>query len=142
MVAKAAYRSGDQLHGNREEVTHDYTKKQNIQHTEIMAPADAPEWAKDRESLWNAVEARENRKDSQLAKEAVLTLPRNLTHEQHKEVVRRWVNENITSRGLVADVSFHNPKAEDGGRNPHAHVLYTMRGVSADGLESKNQAGY
>ena len=141
MVAKAAYRSGDKLHGQREDVTHDYSRKQHVQGSEIIAPAGAPDWANDREQLWNKIEQTEKRKDAQLAKEAVFTLPRNLSHEQHREVVNRWVADNITPRGLVADVSYHNPKAEDGKDQPHAHLLFTMRPLKGDDF-GKKQSGY
>ena len=141
MVAKAAYRSGDKLHGDREDVTHDYTRKQHVVHTEIIVPEGAPDWATDREELWNQVEAVEKRKDAQLAKEAVFTLPRNLSHEQHREVVNRWVNDNLTSRGLVADIAYHTPEAADGKEQPHAHLLFTMRPIEGEEF-GKKQSGY
>lgn len=121
--------------------THDYTKKENVLHAEIITPEGSPAWMQDRQSLWNAVEAGEKRKDAQLAKEVVLVLPRNLSHEQHVEVVRGWVQDNLTSRGLVADFAIHSPDASDGGKNPHAHVMFTLRPVSGDGF-GKKLTGY
>lgn len=141
VVACAAYRAGEKVKDERQEKTHDYTKKQHVLHSEIITPEGAPEWMKDREKLWNAVEAGEKRKDAQLAREFVLTLPRNLDHEQHKEVVREFIQENLTKRGLVADYSIHEPDASDGGKNPHAHVMFTLRGVEGDGF-GKKQTGY
>jgi ATP-dependent exoDNAse (exonuclease V) alpha subunit len=141
VVACAAYRACDKLNDQRYEKTHDYTKKHNVLHAEIVTPAGAPEWMKDRGSLWNAVEAGEKRKDAQLAKEVVLVLPRNLDHEQHKEVVRGWIADNITKRGLVADFAIHEPDASDGGKNPHAHVMFTLRPVEGEGF-GKKLTGY
>lgn len=141
VVACAAYRACDKLKDQRYEKTHDYTKKHNVLHAEIVTPAGAPEWMKDRGSLWNAVEAGEKRKDAQLAKEVVLVLPRNLDHEQHKEVVRGWIADNITKRGLVADFAIHEPDASDGGKNPHAHVMFTLRPVEGEGF-GKKLTGY
>lgn len=142
VVAYAAYRSGEVLEDKRYDKTHDYTQKGHVLHAEIVTPDHAPEWMRDRQSLWNGVEAGEKRKDAQLAKEAVITLPRNLDHEQHKEVVRNWVKDNITRRGLIADFAIHNPDASDGGKNPHAHVMFTLRPVQEDGTFGKKLTGY
>lgn len=141
VVACAAYRAGDNLEDDRYAKTHDYTKKQNVLHSEIIAPDNAPAWMNNRQELWNGVEQVERRKDAQLAKEAVLVLPRNLDHEQHVEVVRGWVKDNLTSRGLVADVAIHSPDASDGGKNPHAHVMFTLRPVEGDSF-GKKLTGY
>ena len=51
----------------------------------ILAPETAPAWVQDRAALWNAVEAAETRRNAQLARELVLTLPRELTPEQRLE---------------------------------------------------------
>lgn len=141
VVACAAYRACEKLNDQRYDKTHDYTKKHNVLHAEIVTPDGAPEWMKNREKLWNNVEAGEKRKDAQLAKEVVLVLPRNLDHEQHKEVVRGWIADNITKRGLVADFAIHAPDASDGGKNPHAHVMFTLRPVEGDGF-GKKLTGY
>ena len=63
-VACAAYRSGEELHDERQGVTHDYTRKQGVEETLLLALAEAA-WARqDREALWNAAEAAEKRKDA------------------------------------------------------------------------------
>lgn len=140
-VACAAYRAGEKIQDNRQDVTHDFTHKHHIIHSEILTPEGAPEWMKDRETLWNGVEAGEKRKDAQLAKEILLTLPRNLDENQQKEVVRDFIQENLTSRGLVADYAIHSPEASDGNKNPHAHIMFTLRPVEGDGF-GKKLTGY
>lgn len=141
VVASAAYRAGEKLTDNQQRKTHDYTQKHNVLHAEIITPQNAPEWMKDRQKLWNAVEAGEKRKDAQLAKEVVLVLPRNLDTEQQIKAVRSFINDNITSRNLVADFAIHSPDASDGGKNPHAHVMFTLRPVEGDGF-GKKLTGY
>src|SRR4029077_6231364 len=81
IVAAAAYRSGSELGDERYERVHDYTRKKDVAHTEILLPKNAPEWMKDREKLWNHVEAIEKRKDAQLAREVQFSLPRELSLE-------------------------------------------------------------
>jgi ATP-dependent exoDNAse (exonuclease V) alpha subunit len=141
VVACAAYRSAEKIKDERAETTHDFTQKKNVLHSEIITPKGAPDWMSEREELWNAVEAGEKRKDAQLAKEIVLTLPRNLDHQQHRDVVRDFIQHNLTSRGLVADYAIHSPKASDGEQNPHAHILFTLRPVEGDGF-GKKLTGY
>lgn len=142
VVAAAAYRSGEKLNDEHHNKTHDYTNKGGVLYAEIVTPAGAPEWTKDREQLWNRVEAGEKRKDAQLAKEALLILPRNLSHEQHKEVVRGWIADNVTKKGLIADYAIHEPDASDGGKNPHAHVMFTLRPLDEKGEFGKKLTDY
>lgn len=136
-VAAAAYRAGDKVNDERYEKSYDYTHKHNVLHAEIITPEGAPEWMNDREKLWNAVETGEKRKDARLAKEILLVLPRNLDVEQHKEVVRIFIGENLTKHGLVADYAIHSPDASDGGKNPHAHIMLTLRPVEGEGFGKK-----
>lgn len=142
VVACAAYRAGEKLGDERYNKTHDYRNKSNVEQAAIITPDHAPAWMQNRQSLWNAVERGEKRKDAQLAKEAVLVLPRNLNQEQYATVVEGWIQDNLTSRNLVADYAIHNPDAADGGKNPHAHVMFTLRPVEADGSFGKKLTGY
>ena len=63
-TASAAYRAGERLSCEREGRVHDYTRKQGIEETFIVAPEEAPAWATDRAALWNAAEASETRRNS------------------------------------------------------------------------------
>ena len=128
-VGAAAYRAGERLENERDGRVHDYTEKGGVVHTEIMTPDNAPEWAKDREKLWNEVEKAEKSIDAQLCREVEIALPTELTPEQQKELVRDYVKENFVDRGMIADVAIH----DKGDGNPHAHILLTMREVDRDG---------
>lgn len=144
VVAAAAYRAGEKLQDKQVEKTFDYTRKQHIEAQAVLAPEQAKDWARDRQSYWNAVEAYEKRKDALLAKEAVLVLPRNLNQEQRKQVVEGWANDNLVQkRGLVVDYAIHAPEASDGEKNYHAHVLYYPRPIAAGGeFAAKKLTGY
>lgn len=138
VVAAAAYRAGEKLYDERNGMTHDYTAKAGrVEHLEILAPESAPEWVYDRERLWNAVEAKEARKDAQLARELVLSLPRELDTAQRKALVREFLQREYVSKGMIADVALHLDTARDGGENPHAHVLLTLRRIEGDGFGPK-----
>jgi ATP-dependent exoDNAse (exonuclease V) alpha subunit len=140
-VAAAAYRAGETLTCERTGEVHDYSPRRGIVASGIVAPDDAPDWTLNRERLWNAVEAREKRKDAQLSREFNLAFPDGLSDEQRREVLDTFLEEQITSRGLVADWAIHRPSSSGDQRNWHAHVMTTMRTVSADGFDPiKDQA--
>ena len=64
-VAAAAYRSGTKLTNEWDGLTHDYTRKGGIIHSEVMLPAHDPPEFSDRSILWNSVEQIETSKNSQ-----------------------------------------------------------------------------
>ena len=107
-----------------------------MDHAEILAPDDAPAWARDRGRLWNQVEASETRKNSQVAREVVVALPKELAAEEQRELVRGFVGEQCVARGMVADVAYH----DIGSGNPHAHVLLTTRRIGPDGFGGKDRS--
>jgi hypothetical protein len=72
-----------------------------------MAPAGAPDWARDRQALWQAVEAAERRKDAQLARELLVTLPRDVPLAAAIDRLRTWVRFELVVLGKVADVCVH-----------------------------------
>lgn len=136
-VAAAAYRAGEELVDERTGAVHDYTRKSDIQHSEIMAPEGAPDWSLDRPALWNAVEAGERRKDAQLAREVQLALPRELDADRQIALLRSFVRDEFVSRGMVADFSLHDHTGSDGQPQPHAHVMLTMRSIDETGFGLK-----
>jgi Ti-type conjugative transfer relaxase TraA len=139
-IASAAYRSGEKLVDAREGVTHDYSKKQDVVYSEIFLPENSPKSFKDRETLWNGVEQFEKRKDAQLAREFNISLPRELTIEQNKALITEFVTQEFVNKGMIADVCFHNDLMKDGTRQPHAHVMLTLRAVNENGFGPKVRA--
>ncbi|MGP8170498.1 MobA/MobL family protein, partial [Rhodoblastus sp.] len=78
-VASAAYRSGECLTNERDGLTHDFTRRNGVEHSEIVIPQGVEaDWAKDRSDLWNASEQAENRKDARVAREFEIALPHEL----------------------------------------------------------------
>lgn len=139
VLESAAYRSGAKLHDAQRRLTFDYTHKEDVQHTEILAPANAPVWVDDRQLLWTRVEAAERRKDAQLARDIIAALPRELTPEQHIALVREFVQGNFVQNGMVADTAIHNKESSDGKENPHVHILLTTREIGPGGFGKKNR---
>ena len=79
--------------------------------------------------MWNSVEKIEKAKNSQLAREIEIAIPKELSAEQQIDLVRQYVNDNFVSVGMCADFAIHDKK--DG--NPHAHIMLTMRPLEQDG---------
>ena len=138
-VAAAAYRAAEQLHDERLERDHDFTAKAGVVHSEIMLPEGAPERWQDRATLWNEVEARERQRNSQLARDVEISLPRELTRAEGIALARDFVREQFVSRGMVADLNVHWGTGADGAVQPHAHVMLTMRRVEGDGFGAKER---
>ena len=134
-VAAAAYRSGETLTNEYDGVTHDYTRRGGIGHTEILLPDNAPAEYSGRGVLWNAVEKIEKAKNAQLAREIEIALPQELTREQGISLVREYVKEQFVNAGMCADIAIHDK--QDG--NPHAHVMLTMRPIEKDGTWGAKQ---
>ncbi|MDK6758121.1 MobA/MobL family protein, partial [Klebsiella pneumoniae] len=80
-------------------LTHDYTRKSGVAEAVILTPATAPAWCTNRAELWNAVEKAERRKNSQLAREIELAIPRELPQDAARETVLAFVRENFVSQG-------------------------------------------
>jgi Ti-type conjugative transfer relaxase TraA len=131
-VAAAAYRSASQLHDYRQDLTFDYAAKPDVIHSEILAPRESPEWVHNRELLWNAVEAGEKRRDSQVAREVEFALPEELRQSEAIALAREFVEREFVARGMVADLNVHWDQG-----NPHAHVMLTTRELTPDGFGLK-----
>ncbi len=136
-VAAAAYRSASRLEDERLGRHHDFTNKAGVVHSEVMLPEGAPERLRDRENLWNEVEATEKRKDAQLAREVEFAIPREMTREQGVALARDFVAREFVERGMVADLNVHWDIGADGEAKPHAHVMLTLREIDGEGFGAK-----
>lgn len=160
-VLSAAYRHCTRMTFEQEARVIDYSRKGGLMHEEFSIPKIAPSWvtalvsertvAGASEAFWNRVEAFEKRSDAQLAKDVTIALPRELSPDQCIALVREFVETHITSKGMVADWVFHESgiessplehekpdfALEDDGRNPHIHLMMTLRPLSENGFGPK-----
>ena len=128
-VAASAYLSCSRLYNDYDGIQHDYTKKQGLVWQEVFLPEYAPQEWQDREKLWNAVEEVETAKDSRLAREFVVALPIELNREEQIELLQEFIREQFVADGMCADAAIHDTD----GRNPHAHILLTVRPLDEQG---------
>ncbi|MHA6767003.1 Ti-type conjugative transfer relaxase TraA [Sphingobium ummariense] len=136
-VAAAAYRSASRLRDDRLDRSHDFSNKAGVVHSEVLLPDGAPEEWRDREQLWNDVEAAELRKDAQLAREIEFAIPREMSQADGIELARDFVRREFVDRGMVADLNVHWDVGPDGQPKPHAHVMLGMREVTEEGFGAK-----
>ncbi|PAK58377.1 nickase, partial [Lentilactobacillus kefiri] len=136
-IASAAYRSGENLFDDKEGRNYFYARS-IMPESFILTPKNSPEWASDREQLWNEVEKKDRKSNSRYAKEFNVALPVELSESEQKELLTKYVQENFVDEGMVADVAIHRDHPD----NPHAHVMLTNRPFNSDGtwgIKSKKQ---
>jgi ATP-dependent exoDNAse (exonuclease V) alpha subunit len=135
VIAAAAYRAGTKLKDEIQDKIFDYARRaKGVIQTDILAPEGAPAWVHDSGQLWNAVEAGEKRADAQLAREFVLALPKELSADEQFQTAVDWARRELVKSGMVAEISLHHDKA---GRNPHVHILCTMRKLDGEKFSAK-----
>ncbi len=138
-TAAGAYRAGERIECQREGRVHDYTRKQGIEETFIVAPENAPAWAQDRSKLWNEAEASETRRNSVTAREWELALPSEISAEDRSQITREFAEELVSRYGVAVDVAIHAPHREGDQRNHHAHVLTSTRRLEPEGFTAKTR---
>jgi ATP-dependent exoDNAse (exonuclease V) alpha subunit len=131
-VGGAAYMAGMYLYDRSTKAIHNHSVKQDVLHSEILAPANSPYWAHDQFELWNKVEESESWKIAQVAREGYAALPRELSFEQNIELARKFLHETFVAKGMIVDFAFHDTEASDGKRNPHIHFQMTMREIDPE----------
>ena len=142
-TAAAAYRAGAEIADLRTGEMHDYTRKRDIVHSEILVPPGSPSWAEDRAALWNAAEAAEKRKDARVARDYEVAIPKELTREQGIALVREFAQDLVDRYGVAVDFNIHRDDlrkwdgSEKGWQGYHAHILTSTRKLGRDGFGEK-----
>ena len=146
IVSAAAYRHRARMMDEQVGTSFSYRGgARELVHEELALPDQTPAWLKAAvdgktvaaasEALWNAVDAFETRSDAQLARELIIALPEELTRLENIALVREFVADSFTSKGMVADWVFHD---KDG--NPHIHLMTTLRPLTEEGFGPKKVA--
>ncbi len=130
---KASYNQREQIRCERTGELFSFQARAGNVHHEILLPQGANEKFKSSAILWNEVEAREKRINSQLAKEFVIALPddKQVSLEDRIELTKRF-GKTFVERGVAVQLDVHSP--HEGEQNWHAHLLVATRRFSEDGL--------
>lgn len=68
-------------------------------------------------------------KNSQLARDIEVAIPKKIPREQWQRLMIDYCKENFVSKGMITDFCIHDK--QDG--NPHCHILLTMRPLDENG---------
>jgi hypothetical protein len=132
-VATAAYISGSDLWNEREQKVSHFSGKRDVFLSALWAPDGAPDWARDRQSLWNRVDLSARRRDSRLAKLIDAAIPREIPKKEWPFLLEEYVG-TFVRLGMAAEAAIH----EDGtAHNPHIHVMLTVNALKPDGFGPK-----
>lgn len=131
-VASAAYISGEKIKNEWDGVTHDYTRKQGVISKEIFLPDHAPKEYKDRKTLWNSVELFEKNSNAQLARNFIISLPKELSIEENKKMIEEYIQTNFVKEGMIVDLAIHD-ESREGNQNIYAHIMTIVRPINEDG---------
>lgn len=146
VVSAAAYRHRTRMEEEQTGMSFRYEgAKAELVHEELALPDQTPAWLRTMidgrtvagasEVLWNAVDTFEKRADAQLAREMIFALPEELSKAENIALVREFVRDHLTSRGMVADWVYHDRQG-----NPHIHLMTTLRPLTDDGFGNKKVA--
>jgi len=134
----AAYRAGERIRDERTHETYNHSDRDDVVHKEVTLPADfagdqSVDWARDRSVLWNAAE-HTHRSNARVAREVMVLLPPELTPQQRTQLVRGFSQELADRFRCAVDTTVHLPRPGADPRNHHAHLLMTVREVTAKGF--------
>lgn len=140
-IAKASYRAAEKLQDTtwQYKTINDRSNKEHIAYKCIHTPEGTPERLVDRETLWNEVMAVEKAKNSTYAREIELSFDNNMTLDECTQSLEKWIKENLTDRGYIADACIH---WKDG--NHHAHIMTPDRtyNIEKDQWDPKASKAY
>ena len=114
-VASAAYISGEKIKNEWDGVTHDYTRKEKVLVKNIILPDHIPKEFNDRSTLWNKVEMAEKNSNAQLARQFIIGLPKKLSLSENKNLVERFIKENLILQGMIVDYAIHDESQDKNG---------------------------
>ena len=136
-AAGLAYRCGATLRGP-DGAVHDYSRRarDDVAATGIAAPHGTP-IATDLQTLADAVETAERRRDSQIGRDFQPAIPAELDEEQGIELVSQFAHALRERYGTVAVWAVHRPDRRGDVRNAHGHIWMPTRDLSEDGQLGK-----
>ncbi|ECH9699824.1 conjugal transfer protein [Salmonella enterica subsp. enterica] len=136
-VAKAAYHARTRITDDRIGETYDFSHRSDLHGHIILAPVSAPAHIVESSSaLWNEVERVERQNNGQTARYFDVAIPVELNNDDKKKLVAEYSKKNFVDKGMIADIVFHDLD----GKNPHAHVMLTLKTITAAGFGKKDRS--
>ncbi|ELO7938135.1 MobA/MobL family protein [Salmonella enterica] len=136
-VAKAAYHARTRITDDRIGQVFDFSHRTDLYGHIILAPISAPSHIVESSSaLWNEVERVERQNNGQTARYFDVAIPVELNNDDKKKLVAEYCQKNFVDKGMIADIAFHDLDS----KNPHAHVMLTLKTITAAGFGKKDRS--
>ncbi|EKG9582721.1 MobA/MobL family protein [Salmonella enterica] len=136
-VAKAVYHARTRITDDRIGQVFDFSYRTDLHGHIILAPVSAPSHIIESSSaLWNEVERVERQNNGQTARYFDVAIPVELNNDDKKKLVAEYCQKNFVDKGMIADIVFHDLD----GKNPHAHVMLTLKTITAAGFGKKDRS--
>jgi MobA/MobL family protein len=99
-LGAAAYQARERIEARGH--VHDYTRRDDLVYKEVLLPAGAPDWMRDRSAMWEAAEVKADAStrphDAQVARAIDAALPRGLDREEQIALARDFAGEAFVAR--------------------------------------------
>ena len=122
--ATLAYISGEEITDERTGKIYNYAHKDRIESVSVFLPEAANAEYQDPEKLMNQIEKIEKSENARTGKKIIVALPREFDKTQRDEVLKDFIEKEITDRNFGCVVAVHNDLEN---HNPHAHILIPNR---------------
>lgn len=126
--ATLSYISAEKIRDERTGELYNYGREQRVIEVATMLPAGAPQEYEKAERLFNSIENFEKAENARTAKKIIVALPREFDLDMQSEVIREFIEKNITSKGYACTYAIHHDKDNS---NPHCHILIANRQIDS-----------
>jgi len=149
LAAALAYLEREELEDRRTGLVYDYQKRGGLVAKGAFFPqVEKGEWIakqrnlsrQEKEEFCLAVELKENRKNSRLAKEVLTAIPAELPPEKRLELAQTFAKRLVNRYRVGVFWAIHEPPEGGDKRNFHLHLLLTTRELGSGTLGQKVRA--
>ena len=129
-IEQSSYIGSTTLYSEYDGQTYYPKYSEDLVHSEVMLPKNAPLEYKDPYVLWNSVEMIEKGANAQLARTFRVCLPNEWSYELAINVMQDYIKRNFVDNGMCAQFAIHDSEnKKTGQRNLHCHILLTLRSI-------------
>ena len=132
-VEQSGYICREKMYSEYDGQTYYPKYAEDLVHSEVLLPENAPEEFKDPAKLWNSVEMAEKGDKAQLARTWRIELPNLWTYAFAILFVRELCERLFISKGMCVQFAIHDSENDKGQRNLHCHIMLTLRSLDEQG---------
>ncbi|MCR5367235.1 MAG: MobA/MobL family protein [Eubacterium sp.] len=132
-VEQSGYICREKMYSEYDGQTYYPKYAEDLVHSEVLLPENAPPEYKNPAKLWNSVEMAEKGKSAQLARTWRIELPNEWTYEYATMFVRNFCEKHFVSKGMCVQFAIHDTENNKGQRNLHCHIMLTLRSLDEQG---------